>query len=138
MITSQQKDALVEAARAVQDKAYAPYSNYFVGAALLGADGEIYTGVNVENASYGLTICAERTAVTKMVSMGMRQIVAVAICAEGAVSPCGACRQVLAEFIGDDDVPVYLMNRVGEVQATTLLTLLPMYFGPNTLKDALE
>ncbi|MGB1251379.1 MAG: cytidine deaminase [Candidatus Promineifilaceae bacterium] len=133
MINPVLKHALVSAARTIQSKAYAPYSNYFVGAAILDEDDAIHTGVNVENASYGLTICAERTAVTKMVSRGARRIKAVAVCGEEGVTPCGACRQVLAEFI-DEDVPVYLVSS-GSLRETTLLTLLPMHFGPKHLAD---
>lgn len=132
MITDKQKDDLVAAARAVQKKAYAPYSHYFVGSALLGDDGVIYTGVNIENASYGLTVCAERTAVFTMINAGTKRFQAIAICGEGKSSPCGACRQVLVEFAGD--VPVYLTSSQGEVLETTLHTLLPYHFGPGDLK----
>lgn len=111
--------------------AYAPYSNYAVGAALLMADGRIFTGVNVENASYGLTICAERTAVFKAVSEGARKIVAIAVCTENGGSPCGACRQVLVEFAGD--VPVFLSDAQGNTRQTTLYALLPDHFGPEHL-----
>lgn len=131
MITAKQKDELIEAACAARAQAYVPYSNYPVGAALLLASGAIVTGVNVENASYGLTICAERTAVFKAVSAGQREIMAVAVCTENAGSPCGACRQVLTEFAGD--VPVYLVNNNGEGRQTTLYTLLPDHFGPEHL-----
>ena len=90
---------LVAAAKTVQRHAHAPYSKFRVGAALLTKSGKVYTGVNVENASYGLTICAERVAITKAVSDGHRQFQAIAVVApSAALSPCGACRQVLAEF----------------------------------------
>ncbi|MCA9994127.1 MAG: cytidine deaminase [Anaerolineales bacterium] len=131
MVTDKQKDALIAAARAVQKKAYAPYSHYLVGAALLGDDGVVYTGVNIENASYGLTVCAERTAVFNMVNAGTKTFQAIAVCGEGKSSPCGACRQVLVEFAGD--VPVYLTSSQGEVLETTLHTLLPHHFGPSNL-----
>jgi cytidine deaminase len=95
----QQFRKLLAAAKAAQRHAHAPYSKFRVGAALLTKSGKIYTGVNVENASYGLTICAERVAITKAVSEGHRQFQAIAIVAPNAtLSPCGACRQVLAEF----------------------------------------
>ena len=93
-------DVLVEAAWKVREKAYAPYSNFAVGAALLAADGRIFSGCNVENISYGLTQCAERVAIGVAVAAGVREFLAVAVVADAAVpiSPCGACRQVLAEF----------------------------------------
>jgi len=131
MISNEQRTALIEAAIAVRKQAYAPYSNYRVGAALLMEDGSIVTGVNVENASYGLAICAERTAVFKAVSEGYRKILAVAVATDNAGSPCGACRQVLTEFAGD--VPVYLVDGAGNGSDTTLYTLLPDHFGPENL-----
>ena len=92
-------EALVSAARQVKEKAYAPYSHFSVGAAVDGDDGKIYTGCNVENGSYGLTSCAERNAVFAAVAAGCRKIYSVAVVAdEDYTLPCGACRQVLAEF----------------------------------------
>ena len=93
-------DVLVEAAWKVREEAYAPYSKFAVGAALLAADGRIFSGCNVENISYGLTQCAERVAIGAAVAAGVREFLAVAVVADTAVpiSPCGACRQVLAEF----------------------------------------
>jgi cytidine deaminase len=131
MISDEQRDSLIQAAVEVRKKAYAPYSNYQVGAAILVADGRIFTGVNVENASYGLTICAERTAVYKAISEGYQKILAVAVATENAGSPCGACRQVLAEFA--TDVPVWLVDAEGDGRETTLYTLLPDHFGPEHL-----
>jgi cytidine deaminase len=132
MISSEQRDTLIQAAIEARQQAYAPYSHYAVGAALLTENGRVYTGCNVENSSYGLSICAERTAVFKMVSEGVRQIEAVVVCTENAGSPCGACRQVLTEFAGD--VPVWLVDAEGNGRATTLYTLLPDHFGPEHLK----
>jgi cytidine deaminase len=103
-------DSLVEVAWQAREAAYAPYSNFSVGAALLAADGRVFTGCNVENISYGLTNCAERVAVGAAVAAGAREFLAVAVVADTGVpiSPCGACRQVLAEF----GVPrVMLANR---------------------------
>lgn len=131
MVSQEQRTALIQAAIDIRQQAYAPYSNYPVGAALLMEDGQIVTGVNVENSSYGLTICAERTAVTKAITAGYRKILAVAVATDNAGSPCGACRQVLTEFAGD--VPVYLVDGVGNGRDTTLYTLLPDHFGPEHL-----
>ena len=130
-VSEEEKENLIAAACEVRARAYAPYSHYAVGAALLAEDGRLFTGVNVENSSYGLTICAERTAVVKMVSEGGRHIVAVAVCTENGGSPCGACRQVLTEFAGD--VPVWLSDSNGNVRETTLYALLPDHFGPEHL-----
>jgi len=132
MITKTQRQQLIEAACAARQQAYAPYSNYAVGAALLLADGRLVTGCNVENAAYGLSICAERTAIFKMVSEGVREFVAAAVCTENAGSPCGACRQVFTEFAGD--APVYLADTEGNFRETTLYALLPDHFGPEHLE----
>lgn len=115
--------ALLPAAWAVRDRAYAPYSKFQVGAALLGADGVIYQGCNVENLSFGLTICAERNAVAQAVAAGCREFRALVVVAETRepVSPCGACRQVMAEF---GDFPVLMATRETS-EETTLGTLLP-------------
>lgn len=127
---------LIAAAKAAREKAYVPYSRFPVGAALLTSDGQLYSGCNIENASFGLTNCAERTAVFKMVSEGHHQFKAIAIVAdtEGPVSPCGACRQVLTEF-GPDAV-VYLTNLKGDVQRTTVAELLPGFFRSGDLPPA--
>jgi len=131
MIPNEQRDELIQAAIEARNQAYAPYSNYAVGAALLAENGRFYTGCNVENVSYGLTICAERTAVVKMVSDGVHKIEAIVVSTENAGSPCGACRQVLVEFAGD--VPVWLVDVDGNGRETTLHTLLPDHFGPEHL-----
>jgi cytidine deaminase len=119
---------LVEAASSVRANAYAPYSDFFVGAAVLAPSGSIYTGCNVENASFGLTVCAERNALAAAIAAGEKKISAVAI-ASGiapAAAPCGACRQVLAEFA--DELVVFLVDGDGLVQRTELSSLLPHRF----------
>ncbi len=136
MVTEEQKAALIAAAQQIQSQAYAPYSNYLVGSAVLGSDGNIYSSVNIENASYGLTVCAERNAIFKMVSAGVTQFLAIAVCGEGQGSPCGACRQVMVEFA--DDVPIYLTSSRGDLRETSTHALLPMHFGPNNLTIANE
>lgn len=124
--------ALASAAREVQGRAYAPYSKFPVGAAVLTESGAIFTGCNVENASYGLTVCAERNAVGAAVAAGETRIVAVAISVpDKPCPPCGVCRQVLAEF-GSPDVPVALLG--GRSRAVHLLgNLLPHAFDPSYL-----
>ena len=119
---------LIDMASQSLENAHAPYSNYRVGAALLCADGTVFTGCNVENASYGLTNCAERTALFAAVAAGQTNFAALAIAAssEPAPFPCGACRQVLAEFCGPD-FPVYIKQADGYA-ATTLGELLPHAF----------
>lgn len=99
---------LAAAALKVRERAYAPYSNFLVGAALLTPSGAIYYGCNVENASYGLAICAERNAITAMIAEGEREILAMAITCSGGGTPCGACRQVMAEF--GDHFQVHLID----------------------------
>jgi cytidine deaminase len=116
-------DALVDAAWAVRENAHAPYSGFLVGAALLAEDGRIFTGCNIENISYGLTQCAERVAIGTAIAAGVRRFLALVVVAETAVpiSPCGACRQVLAEF----GVPrIMLANRTERLEFT-LEQLLP-------------
>lgn len=122
------------AQRAVQARAwaYAPYSHYAVGAAILTASGRIYDGVNVENAAYGDTICAERTAAVKAVSEGDREFVAIAVASANAGSPCGACRQVLSEF--GLHAPVLIVDGDGQIRTrTTVAALLPLSFGSDML-----
>ena len=146
-ISLEQRDSLISAARAASAQAYAPYSRFHVGAALLLADGSVVTGANVENASYGLSLCAETVAVAKILSDGGRGgLVAVAVIggAPGAsgqatpraepVSPCGRCRQVLNEIaqLGGTD-PLVLCIGADEVVETTLAALLPLAFGPASL-----
>ena len=127
---------LVNAARAAAQKSYCPYSKFAVGAVILWDDGTLTVGVNVENASYPLSVCAERSAVSTGVTEGKRRLVKVAVWAdvEGVVAPCGACRQVLYEFCNAnaESIEVVLAGR-SEVQSTTLATLLPDAFGPDSL-----
>lgn len=126
---------LIQIANEVKLKAYAPYSHFRVGAALLGESGEIYTGVNVENSSYGLTNCAERTAVFKAVSEGEKKFKTIVITsdAEDFISPCGACRQVLMEICGKD-LEVVMTNRDNEIRILPLSDLLPESFNKESLK----
>jgi cytidine deaminase len=126
-----QDSELVALAAAARAKAYAPYSQYQVGAALLTASGRVYTGSNVENASYGLTICAERTAVVKAVSEGDCEFVAIAVVTESGGTPCGACRQVLAEF--EPDLRVLVADGKGHYRVYHLSELLPYHFDPSDL-----
>ena len=146
-LSSEQRDALIAAARAASAHAYAPYSRFHVGAALLLADGSVVTGANVENASYGLSLCAETVAVAKLLSDGQRGGLAAVAVIGGApgtsgeavpgaepVTPCGRCRQVLNEIaqLGGTD-PLVLCVGADEVVETTLAALLPMAFGPASL-----
>lgn len=122
---------LIRAALEVQQRAYAPYSDFHVGAAIRTASGKIFTGANVENASFGLTICAERVAAATAVAAGEREFTAVAVTSRGGVSPCGACRQFLAEFA--PDVPIVMVDpaQPDVVHRATLAELLPGRFeGP--------
>lgn len=127
-LSPSERDALVAAATAVREKAAATYSHFKVGAALLAEDGRVFTGCNVESASYGLTCCAERTAVFKAVSEGARRFRAVAVVtgAETATSPCGACRQVLWDQCRD--IAVVMATTGGALVETTLAELLPRAF----------
>ena len=126
------KQQLCDLAIQAMQSAYAPYSGYWVGAALLCADGTVYTGCNIENASYTPTVCAERTAFFKAVSDGKREFSAIAICGgkggviTGFFPPCGVCRQVMREFCRDD-FTVYLIGD-GDVKTRTLAQLLPDSF----------
>lgn len=126
--------ALVELALRMRERAYAPYSGYRVGAALLSASGRVFTGCNVENAVYPLGLCAERVAVFKAISEGEHQFIAIAIATENGGTPCGACRQVLSEFASD--LRILLVNGKGEVRELSLSALLPEPFGPQDLQAA--
>ena len=117
-------------AREASESAYCPYSKFRVGAALLGEDGEVYTGCNVENASYGLSICAERAAVFNAVGSGCRKFIALALAGgkKQPATPCGACRQVLAEFCPPEMPVFYADLKDGEISETTVGELLPLAF----------
>jgi cytidine deaminase len=125
-------EELVALAQAARRNAYAPYSHYQVGAALLTASGQVFTGCNVENAVYPLVICAEQTAVVKAVSEGQREFVAIAIVTRNGGSPCGACRQVMHEFA--PRLRVLLADEAGHTRSYTLDQLLPESFGPESLQ----
>ncbi|HXG31752.1 MAG TPA: cytidine deaminase [Bryobacteraceae bacterium] len=126
-------DPLVAAARLARDRAYAPFSRFKVGAAVEDAEGRIYTGCNIENATYGLTVCAERVAVFKAVSEGARGLRRIAVVADTSVltPPCGACRQILWEFCGDAEV--ILANLRGETETLRIRDLLPRPFDASFL-----
>ena len=127
------KERLWQAASAARERAYAPYSRFSVGAALITRSGAIYAGCNVENASYGLTICAERNAVFQMVAAGEDQIAAILIAGptEEFLVPCGACRQVIAEF-ASPETPVYMCDGGGNSRRSTMGELLPYRFSLNS------
>ncbi|MED4203674.1 cytidine deaminase [Neobacillus mesonae] len=126
--------ALVNQAIEARKKAYTPYSNFQVGAAVLTKNNHVFRGCNIENASFGLTNCAERTAIFKAVSEGNQEIEAIVVVGdtEGPISPCGACRQVMAEFC-DQDTKVILANLNGAIEETTIAELLPGFFSSKDL-----
>lgn len=126
-MTEQEIQKLIDRAIVAREKTYSPYSHFGVGAALLCEDGAIYEGCNIENASYGLTNCAERTAIFKAVSEGRTKIKALAVVAdtEGPCAPCGACRQVMVEF----KIPLIIMgNLMGDIKIVSMEELLPFSF----------
>jgi cytidine deaminase len=133
VLTDEQRDTLIQAALEARKWAYAPYSNYPVGAALLTASGRIYDGVNIENAAYPTTICAERVAIFKAVSEGERNFLAIAVVTSNGGAPCGSCRQVLAEF--GLETQVLIADEEGKiVKEASLGELLPGAFGPQHLQ----
>ncbi len=133
MLTDELRQRLISEAIAARQKAYAPYSNYAVGAALLTASGRIYKGVNVENAAYPATMCAERVAVFNAITQGERQFVAVAVVTANGGTPCGSCRQVLAEF--SLETRVLIADAEGHlISEATVADLLPGAFGAKDLK----
>ncbi len=127
-------EKLVKAARSAREKAFAPFSGFRVGAALQTENGKIFTGCNIENASYGLTMCAERVAIFKAVSEGKRAFEKIFVVAdtEELTPPCGACRQIIWEFCGD--VPVTFANLKGKVETVQMKELLPRAFDMKFLK----
>lgn len=128
-------DNLISEAKLAREFAYAPYSNFKVGAALLAVDGTIYRGCNIENAAYSMCNCAERTALFKAYSDGVTQFKGLAVIAdtERPVAPCGACRQVISELC-DSEMEVVLANMKGDVQQLKVKDLLPGAFSPHDLK----
>lgn len=135
MLTNEMREALIQHAFEARKWAYAPYSNYEVGAAVLTDSGKIYDGVNVENAVYPLSLCAERVAIFKAASQGERKFEAIAVVTRNGGTPCGACRQVMAEF-GRDTI-VLIANTEGElVHEYTVAELLPDSFGENDLQSS--
>lgn len=131
------RERLINESKKARQYAYSPHSNFSVGAALLDEEGAIYHGCNIENASYGLTNCAERTAIFTAISAGVRKFKALAIVGdtEEPISPCGACRQVMVEFF-DADMPVFCTNLKGDVYETTVGKLLPGAFSKEDLAHA--
>ena len=130
-MTEWSREKLVAQAGEARQRAYAPYSGYTVGAALLTKSGRIYTGCNVENAVYPLCTCAERVAVVKAVSEGEQAFDALAVATENGGAPCGSCRQTLREF--GEDIVVLIADAAGAYRETTVAELLPDSFGANDL-----
>jgi cytidine deaminase len=128
-------EELITAALEARERAYAPYSHYQVGAALLSADGSVTPGCNIENAAYPATICAERVALTSAVAQGKREFVAIAVATANGGSPCGTCRQVMAEL--GLDMTVYISDIDGNYRTTSVRELLPDSFGPQRLAEGL-
>lgn len=132
-LSQDQKELLLAKAIKVRSNAYAPYSNYAVGSAVLSDNGEMYAGANVENAAYPSSMCAERAAIFKAISNGERKIKAIAVVSKNGGFPCGACRQVLSEFT--KDALIIVATGSGEIlHETTLAELLPHTFGPEDLE----
>lgn len=131
-LTPEQQTMLIDTALNVRSWAYAPYSHYAVGAALLTASGKIYEGVNVENAAYPTTMCAERMAIFKAVSEGEREFIGIAVATENGGTSCGSCRQVMAEF-GRHTQVIFVDGQGRITLATTVENLLPSAFTPQDL-----
>ncbi|HJB39338.1 MAG TPA: cytidine deaminase [Candidatus Ruthenibacterium avium] len=140
-MTQQEKERLVQAARQARSRSYAPYSHFAVGAAVQGESGTIYTGCNIECASFSATCCAERVAVYHAVAAGEKSLCAVAVAGGaqgqpvcGRTAPCGICRQVLSEF-AEKDMPVLMAVSEEAYEEVTLESLLPLSFGPQDLRE---
>ncbi len=132
-LTKQEKQALIDLANTARQRAYAPYSNYPVGSSLRTRSGRVFTGVNVENASYPQTMCAERVAIFKAVSEGEKDFEVITVVTNNGGSPCGGCRQVMAEF-GLDTIVLMADGNGKLVKQTTVRELLPDAFTPEKLK----
>src|SRR5262245_2266140 len=128
MATKEVREPLIQAAIDVRQRAFAKYSQFLVGAAILAGDDQIYTGCNVENGSCGLTICAERAAVFSAIAAGQRQFQLLAVATTGGGTPCGACRQVLAEFAPELPILLVDVNQLKEIVEVNLRELLPQAF----------
>ena len=133
-LTDQEKQALVDLANTARDRAYVPYSQYAVGSSLRTKSGRIFTGVNIENAAYPQTMCAERVAMFKAVSEGEKDFEVITVVTDNGGSPCGGCRQVMAEF-GLDTIVILANGKGTIVQETTVEGLLPGAFTPAHLKN---
>ena len=133
-LTNQEKQALVDLANTARQRAYAPYSNYPVGAALRTKTGRIFTGVNIENAAYPQTMCAERVAIFKAVSEGEKEFEVISVVTDNGGSPCGGCRQVLAEF-GLETIVLLADGNGKLLKETTVKELLPEAFTPDQLSS---
>jgi cytidine deaminase len=131
---NQESKELIESAKQVREKAFAPFSNFQVGAAVRTKSGKVFTGCNIESASYGLTVCAERVAIWKAVSEGEKEFtnLAVVVDTQDLTPPCGACRQIIWEFCGD--VPVTFANLKGDVETVQMKELLPRAFDTKFLE----
>lgn len=131
------KEKLIKLAIEAREKAYCPYSNFKVGAAALFDDGNIYTGCNIENASFGATNCAERTAIFKGVSEGAKTLEAIALIGDtnSFTYPCGICRQVMIEFAKSDDMKIYIVKSENEYIETTIGEIVPGAFSPKDLQN---
>lgn len=133
MLTTRVKEELIRKANEAREQAYVPYSRYQVGAAVLTADGQVFTGCNIENAAYPSSLCAERVAIFKAVSEGHRQLRAIAVVTSNGGSPCGGCRQVMREFGGKQLIVLIADGSGTLLEEFTLEELLPRSFGPEEL-----